>query len=515
MPQPPSAIDAKIRNHVCAEFLASKFYLDSDFTILLSDTQINEGLHHDFRRSGVDEDQIGMLEGAGRTCAVDHPWYLYCADRAGVRNDEGAPRTSFEFQETFCGSEARLQMSRAFGDGAWTVSVRWDYKKGCDHPHAPQIVDADDYVERAKDSLRQSRWFPSLSYFPPQSPFPVLFSVADIVECLYTLIAEEETPKHGLMLVTGRTGSLKSEAARGLVCKWLESQIPHRPGGRRPHLVTFEDPIEKVFLDFKEDASSPILTLADKDRCFDYTPRQRLKDCQDLQEVLDGALRQTPTIVYVGEIREERDLARVLEFAGTGHLALATAHAGHLVESVSKVLNAVRASDPGSRAIYVPRILAVVHMDRLTALVPRANGSSTGAGSDGSTERFAGVVPTLYRRTSTGMQSLIADGLFSLMPNFSGDGESARQHGSLGRQAIAQMLCEVVTRRFARHGRQEMLLPQDSEWPKDDEWLGSEWTEAIPAWNCNRLGLLDRAMKQRTGGKRVVDAALEKDLHGQ
>ena len=81
-----------------------------------------------------------------------------------------------------------------------------------------------------------------------------LFSIRDICVELYKLIfdrvslKEHLIPQHGLIVVSGSTDSCKSLVTRGLIDFYLDARRRPRAIGdwkRRPHLVTFEDPIEE------------------------------------------------------------------------------------------------------------------------------------------------------------------------------------------------------------------------------------------------------------------------------
>ncbi len=140
---------------------------------------------------------------------------------------------------------------------------------------------------------------------------PFLFSIDDVVQCLWNLIsvsdgAEILGPR--LVLITGATNSSKSLIARGLVWKHMEKSLAEkRP--RWPHLVTYsEDPIEKL--------AAPLPAPPDL-AAIDYTPRQPPIDCVNLDEVCNAALRQTPSVLYIGELREPKDIRRAVDFAGT------------------------------------------------------------------------------------------------------------------------------------------------------------------------------------------------------
>lgn len=213
-----------------------------------------------------------------------------------------------------------------------------------------------------------------------------------------------EPQRRGLVVITGATASGKSKIARGLIYLRMMAAIrdPDREP-RKPHLITFEDPIEKFWVSNNDDAQ-PLN--------FDYTPREKNIDASDLRSVLKDALRQTPTLIFVGEIRDRREWATVVEFASTGHSLIATAHAGSLAEAWGKILGAVGTSSPSQRSDIADRTLGIVHLRPFP---------STG---------FKGSVPALWRYTSSGAKSMMAEGRASLVPLRS---ESLEGYSSLGR----------------------------------------------------------------------------------
>jgi hypothetical protein len=445
-------------------FLRNWFYRSGDFTRIFT-TEILRAF----------PDEI--------TGAVDGPdrWYQYCCERANQRSDAGGPRlTSFEFSEDIYPEvTARLQVSRAFDGSAWSVSVRWEAPKA--HP-GRKAIDDSFAAEAAKLLDAAHEWKPSDSYNFPEKlsggeyPFP--FSIRDVVEGMFERVQDAQAPHQGLVLLTGPTNAAKSLIARGLVWQRL-SRLVGEPGRkRRPHLVTFEDPIEKYL--WRADSLPAMPGSATP--AIDYTPRQAVADCASLKEALTGALRQTPSVFYIGEIRSEEEMRRAVEFGGTGHFVVATAHAGSLIEAVSKILNAVEAKNSGARAIYAPKILAVIHLKRVTFRASLYRCCEP--------EPMEALVPTMYRQTAQGLQSLVADGLASLLP-YCPEKARVAQYGSLGRQFFAKELCSVVCDRSFSGEVQE------------------RW-KAIMEWNCGRGALVDKP-----GSLRLTDAALLEDLYGR
>lgn len=191
-----------------------------------------------------------------------------------------------------------------------------------------------------------------------------------------TIFEMEGSEQHGLVVIAGRTGSCKSQIAKGLI----ESRLGGRPD---KHLVTYEDPIEREFK-----TAGP------------NTSREKGKDVADLHEATSNALRQKPAVLFVGETRDPKEWNMLLHYAGTGHLVVTTAHAGSLIEAMGNILQATQANDPTLRSVVAERLLAVVHL------------KSEKAGAD-----VGILIPALWRRTSEGINALMSEGLSSLVPN--------------------------------------------------------------------------------------------------
>ncbi len=215
-------------------------------------------------------------------------------------------------------------------------------------------------------------------------------------------------PLTGLIVVAGRTGSGKSVIARAFIERYLAHAVA-KPGGRPPHLVTYEDPIEKLFAD------SPAIAAA---RGFDYTPREKQADVRNLADATRDALRQTPALFFVGETRDERDWKTLLQFAGTGHLTITTGHAGSLVETMAQILHAANARTPAERSRIAGRIAALVH---LRAYEPES----------GTPDKV--LVPAFWCRNPRSISSFTAEGLGSLLPSRS----AHHSPGSYGRAHAA------------------------------------------------------------------------------
>lgn len=242
---------------------------------------------------------------------------------------------------------------------------------------------------------------------------------------------QSDPPKHGLVVIAGATKSSKTLIARGVINEYLkilakfanerheksDSDCPkvdltdvgcnqcgkHKGAVRRPHLVTFEDPIEKWFWK----PGDGTLSGPTSNCPIDYTPRERRLDVGALSDALGDALRQTPSVFYIGEIRNEQDWAPVIEFAGTGHLVVATAHGGSLTETIVKICRALKADTPAQRNYVANRIRGVVHLRLMESL------AST---SPDRPKQNKALIGSLWRRTVSGIHALTSGGFSSLLP---------------------------------------------------------------------------------------------------
>lgn len=236
-------------------------------------------------------------------------------------------------------------------------------------------------------------------------------STRQLIEALWDKLPlnDPARPLTGLIVIAGRTGSGKSVMARAFARRYLEHCVA-AGGDRRPHLVTYEDPIEEQF------APSPsAAALAG----FDYTPREKEVDVRNLVDATRDALRQTPALFYVGETRDEEDWNTLLRFAGTGHLTITTGHAGSLVETMAQILQAAKARTPAQRSQVVARIAALVHI--------RAHKGTTGKV----------LVPAFWCRTPRTISAFTAEGLGSMLPNYSAERGA---YGCYGRAHAAEHL---------------------------------------------------------------------------
>jgi hypothetical protein len=236
-----------------------------------------------------------------------------------------------------------------------------------------------------------------------------LFSLGEYCGLVYDEVINRTNSvqhAHGLLVVTGSTNSAKSEIARGLIHLYLSANV----GQRRRHLVTFEDPVEKPYSANDNIEGHPLIAieLSPRSQGTDYTPRQKETDVGLLKEALQDALRQSPAVVFVGEIRDKEEWDVLLDFAATGHLIVTTSHAGSLVEAMHKIFEARGVQTASDRAEIANKLLAVIHLRSHKIGVP---------GKDAREKEATVLFPALWRRTPHGVASLTLDGLASLLPH--------------------------------------------------------------------------------------------------
>ena len=149
---------------------------------------------------------------------------------------------------------------------------------------------------------------------------------------LPTSLLELTRYQHGLVIVTGPTGSGKSTTLATL----LDAINRTRPA----HIITIEDPVEYVH--------RPIRALVDQ--------RQVGLDAPSFHSALVDALREDPDIILVGEIRETETIRTAITAAETGHLVFATLHAGDCPGAIERFVSVFPAAEQDS----IRRQLALV-----------------------------------------------------------------------------------------------------------------------------------------------------------
>jgi twitching motility protein PilT len=153
--------------------------------------------------------------------------------------------------------------------------------------------------------------------------------------------------KRGLVLVTGIAGSGKSTTLAGM--------IEHMNQNAERHVITLEDPIEVLFTE---------------KRCV-ISQREVGIDCDSFHEGLRHALRQSPDVIQIGEMRDRETVSAALDAAETGHLVMSTLHTVNAAQTLDRILGFFPAEQHGQVRTRLSDNMACVLSQRL---VPRATG---------------------------------------------------------------------------------------------------------------------------------------------
>lgn len=150
--------------------------------------------------------------------------------------------------------------------------------------------------------------------------------------------------KRGLILVTGIAGSGKSTTMAAMI-----QHLNHRVNR---HVVTLEDPVE---------------ILHKEDRCV-ISQRELGTDFETFQQGLSHALRQSPDVILIGEMRDAETVQAALDAAETGHLVISTLHTVNAGRTLDRVLSFFPARQHAQVCMRLSDNLAGILSQRL---VPR------------------------------------------------------------------------------------------------------------------------------------------------
>lgn len=138
-------------------------------------------------------------------------------------------------------------------------------------------------------------------------------SVAELgLPPVVTRLADEP---RGLVLVTGTAGSGKTTT--------LAAMVDHINSTREGHIVTIEDPIEFVF----------------RDRRSIVDQREIGTDTPNFLVALKMAVRQSPDVILIGEMRDRETMEAALAAAETGHLVMSTLHTVNATQTVERIIH--------------------------------------------------------------------------------------------------------------------------------------------------------------------------------
>jgi twitching motility protein PilT len=161
-------------------------------------------------------------------------------------------------------------------------------------------------------------------------------------------ILELSERRHGLLLFTGPAGSGKTTT---LAC--LIDRINSTKNG---HIITLENPIEYLH----------------RHKMSLISQREIAIDTEGYAEALRAALRQSPNVILIGELRDAETISIALTAAETGHLVISTLHTVGATNTVDRLVDSFQASQQGQARMQLSMVLQSVVSQQL---VPAVDGT--------------------------------------------------------------------------------------------------------------------------------------------
>ena len=145
----------------------------------------------------------------------------------------------------------------------------------------------------------------------------------------------------GLILVTGPAGSGKSTT--------LACMIDYINKHYQKHIITLEDPLE--FLHKHEQSI--------------VSQREISADTENYVTALRAALRQSPDVILLGEMRDYETIQIAMTAAETGHLVLSTLHTIGSSNTINRIIDAFPPNQQRQIAIQLSMVLKAVVSQQL------------------------------------------------------------------------------------------------------------------------------------------------------
>ncbi len=153
---------------------------------------------------------------------------------------------------------------------------------------------------------------------------------------------------NGLILVTGPAGSGKSTT--------LACMVENINKNYEKHIITLEDPLEYLHSHKKSIVSQREINV----------------DTESYVTALRAALRQSPDVILVGEMRDYDTINVAMTAAETGHLILSTLHTTGAANTIDRIIDVFPAEQQHQIALQLSFALRAVVSQQL---VPAVDGS--------------------------------------------------------------------------------------------------------------------------------------------
>lgn len=225
------------------------------------------------------------------------------------------------------------------------------------------------------------------------------FEILGIPESVHKLLERQ----HGLLLVTGPTGSGKSTTQAAM--------IDHINATRPYHVITIEDPIEYVH----------------EHRQSIVDQREVGEDTPSFAEGLRAAFREDPDVVLIGEMRDLETISAAVSIAEAGHLVVATLHTNDAPQALDRIIDSYLGAQQQQVRIQLASCLAgVIYQQLIPAIgggrvaafeVLIANTAIRSMIKEGRTDQIRSVLQTSLREGSQTLErslnQLLRAGLIS------------------------------------------------------------------------------------------------------
>lgn len=156
----------------------------------------------------------------------------------------------------------------------------------------------------------------------------------------------------GMVLVTGPAGSGKSTTLSCLIEKINST--------RTGHIITLEDPLEFLH----------------RHKMSIVSQREISTDTDNYLTALRAALRQSPDVILLGEMRDHETIQTAMTAAETGHFVLSSLHTIGAASTISRIIDVFDPSQQRQIAIQLSMVLRAVVSQQL---VPTLDGKMTPA----------------------------------------------------------------------------------------------------------------------------------------
>ena len=145
----------------------------------------------------------------------------------------------------------------------------------------------------------------------------------------------------GMILITGPAGSGKSTTMACLI-----DRINH---SREGHIITLEDPLEY---------------LHSHDKCI-VSQREVCTDTKNYLISLRAALRQSPDVILLGEMRDHETIQTAMTAAETGHMLLSSLHTLGAANSINRIIDVFEPSQQHQIIMQLSMVLQAVVSQQL------------------------------------------------------------------------------------------------------------------------------------------------------